>query len=254
MAKSFYKNLILEIPLPVYEPREDSHLLAEVLEKENLKGKNILDMGCGSGLLGIIASKAGAHVSAADIDAGAVECARKNAKACGAEIKLLVSDLFENLGKEKFDLIIFNAPYLPEKISSASRAWAAGEGNELISRFIREAKNFLSEKGKILLCISSLTGLENIMKKLSENGFGKGHVVPEEAIYFTKYENDVEIALQIVKPGSYKDKTTRVIISKLKQNPQLRKEFEELKIKLNGLPRSEYRKQKAAFIQRILAS
>jgi len=187
MAKSFYKNLILEIPMPIYEPREDSHLLAEVLEKENLKGKNILDMGCGSGLLGIIASKAGARVSAVDIDVSAVECARKNAKACGAKINFFVSDLFQNLGNEKFDLIIFNAPYLPEKISAASRPWAAGEDLEIIFRFIREAKNFLSEKGKILLCISSLTDLENIMKKFSEIGFSASvfaeKKIPWEMLY-----------------------------------------------------------------------
>ncbi len=171
MTKSFYKNMILEIPAGVYELREDSLLLAEILEKENLVGGKILDMGCGSGLLGIIAAKAGALVSAVDIDAGAVECAEKNSKACGAKINFFVSDLFQNLGDEKFDLIIFNAPYLPEEISAASMTWAAGEGSELIFRFITKAKNFLSSKGKILLVVSSLTGLKNVMKKFSEAGF-----------------------------------------------------------------------------------
>ncbi len=171
MPKCFCKNLILEIPKETYEPREDSFLLAEALEKENLAGKKVLDLGTGSGLLAILAARAGAEVSAVDIVPETLACAKTNAKANGAKVNFILSDLFSNLENKKFDLIIFNAPYLPEKISEFSRAWAAGENAELILRFISEAKNFLNPAGKILLLISSLSGKEKILEEFRKNGF-----------------------------------------------------------------------------------
>ena len=187
MTKTFYKNLILEIPASVYEPREDSFLLAEVLEKENLAGKKVLDLGTGSGLLAILAARGGAEVFAADIDEKTLECAKQNAKANGAKINFVLSDLFQNLKKEKFDFIIFNAPYLPEKQTEFSRAWAAGENSELILRFISEAKNFLNPAGKILLLISSLAGIEKTRKKFGREGFSasiiKEKKIPWETLF-----------------------------------------------------------------------
>ncbi len=172
MVKAFYKDITLEIMGGVYEPREDSFLLAEALEKE-LKIKNhenILDLGCGSGLLAIIAAKKGCKVTGADIEKETIECAEKNAAANSAKINFVMSDLFKNISG-KFDLIVFNPPYLPEKISADARVWAAGENSELIIRAIGLLKDYLESDGSFLMVVSSLSGMENILKKFEDAEF-----------------------------------------------------------------------------------
>jgi len=60
--KFYYKDIIIEVPDEVYYPREDTLLLAKVLEKEELKGKKCLEMCCGSGFLSVLMVKLGADV------------------------------------------------------------------------------------------------------------------------------------------------------------------------------------------------
>ena len=145
----------------VYEPREDSYLLQECIP-QNLKGKKILDMGTGSGILAITAAKNGGDVTAVDISPEALKAAEKNAKRQNVKIKFILSDLFENIA-EKYDLIIFNPPYIPEDeqdgIVGISRIYSGGKtGRNVIEAFIQNAGKFLKEDGKIMMVISSLTG------------------------------------------------------------------------------------------------
>ena len=107
--KFYYKDLELEIPANIYYPREDSMLMLDILEKTDLRGLKVLDMGTGSGILAVAAAKKGALVLAVDIDKNAVEIAWKNAAANNTVIRYRCSDLFEKIS-ERFDLIIFNAP------------------------------------------------------------------------------------------------------------------------------------------------
>ena len=90
----------------IYEPGEDSFLLAKYVEKF-AKG-NVLDIGTGSGVQAENALKFSKDVLAVDIDKKAVSYVKKRG------VKAKVSDLFSNV-KGKFDLIIFNPPYLPDE-------------------------------------------------------------------------------------------------------------------------------------------
>jgi len=176
MKKVFYDDIELNILDQVYEPREDSWLLADelvkVLEGSGTRGLSVLDIGTGSGLQAIIAAKQGAGVVATDINPIAVECARKNAERNGEKIDFRVGDLFEPLSEprihgapeplNKFDLIIFNAPYLPEESAPKNKELIdhsyAGAGK--IKEFLEHYKNFLKPNGYALLVYSSLSGVE----------------------------------------------------------------------------------------------
>ena len=99
----------------VYEPREDSFLILHQIRRF-AKG-NVLDMGTGSGILAIEAAKYADRVIAADINKDALEFAKEQARANGViNTKFVLSDLFSYFEQHpvKFDLIIFNPPYLPE--------------------------------------------------------------------------------------------------------------------------------------------
>ncbi len=171
----YHDGLTLEVPGSVYCPREDSLLLAKVLEKEELKGKHALEVGCGSGLLSIIMSKSNAKVTAVDVSRDAVATARENAERNGVALACFESDLFSSV-TSSFDLIVFNPPYLPEGddkyLEKEKRHLIGGRtGREVISKFIVQAKAHLNNNGKILLLISSLTGEKDVMDLFHAQGF-----------------------------------------------------------------------------------
>jgi len=171
--KAFYFNeLRLEIPPGVYEPKEDSILLAENI---SLKPRDrVLDIGTGSGLQALVAAGKGAKVVAVDINPKALDAAGRNAENNRvSNIDFRLSDLFSGIDpKEKFDLILFNPPYVPsDEKDLEAKAWAGGKaGRETIDRFIEQAPKHLKKGGRILLLVSSLNHPEGIKEKLRQKG------------------------------------------------------------------------------------
>jgi len=160
----------------VYEPAEDTFLLAEnLVVNEN---DVVLDVGTGCGILGVLAAKKTEKVAATDISPYAVNCARMNASENGvlAKMDIRLGNLFEPIKKnEKFDMIIFNAPYLPtsasEKKSWIGKAWAGGQsGRDIIEPFLSEVPKYLKKKGRILLVQSSLSNIDKTVRRFKEGG------------------------------------------------------------------------------------
>lgn len=160
--KFYYGQIQLEVPGSVYEPREDSLILAKLLEGMQLAGKSVLEVGGGCGLLAIIAAKKGADVTAVDINPDAVEATKANAESNAAELTALESDLFSSVEGE-FDLIVFNPPYLPVEEGETDFTYAGGKtGREVIGKFIEQAKSYLKPGGTIMMVISSMTGEKEV--------------------------------------------------------------------------------------------
>jgi len=134
---------------------------------ENLKGKKVLDIGTGTGILAIQAAKAGAkHVDALDIEENAVKCAKHNVLLNKLENRIAVykGNLFDNVNG-KYDLIIANLPIVdyPEKDTKFYSLF--DPKFEYHKRLFEGAKNYLSERGKITLCHANLQS-KNDFKKL----------------------------------------------------------------------------------------
>lgn len=173
----------------VYEPAEDSFLFAENLTVQT--GDYILDMGTGCGILGIIAAKKASRVVAIDINPAAVRCARENARLNGVADKMFFvqGDLFAPLKVgEKFDIIMFNAPYLPsepwEGNTWLERAWVGGTGGRaVLDRFLQVFPAYLKADGRVLLMQSILANLEKTFQSLEMQGF-KANVVAEQSFPF----------------------------------------------------------------------
>jgi HemK-related putative methylase len=147
----------------VYRPAEDTMFLLRNAE-ERLYG-SVLDMGTGTGVLAIAAASKPRviRVLAVDIDPDAIGLARKMAVKSGVSgrIDFLVGDLFEGLGRERFDWILFNPPYLPSEGPADEASWSGGEaGSEVIMGFLGDAVGHLKPSGAILMVYSSKTGLD----------------------------------------------------------------------------------------------
>jgi len=164
----------------IYEAGEDSYLLESVVKKY-AKGKRVLDMGSGSGIQAKAALNSGAkEVLAVDIDAESVKELRKRG------LNTIKSDLFKHV-KGKFDLIIFNPPYLPldKREDKESRKATTGgkRGDEVILRFLGSVSRYLDKDGKILLLVSSLTPKEKIEKFLIHTKIKKEIVATQKLFY-----------------------------------------------------------------------
>lgn len=152
--------------MTVYEPAEDSELLRDFLKSLDLEGKKALDMGTGSGIQAIHMAENGAKVTAADINQEAVEKVRQKADSKNLGIKVVKSDLFENI-EEEFELIVFNPPYLPGKKGLGDEeVWRGGEkGTEITERFLEQVDGYLSQQGGVYIVLSSLADYESLVEK-----------------------------------------------------------------------------------------
>ncbi len=169
----------------VYKPREDSFLILRNIKRYIKLPSNyrVLDMGTGTGILAKKAAKSKhvKEVTACDINKKIIEELKK--KTNNKKIKFIVSNLFSNI-KTKFDIILFNPPYLPSKSKKIDIRIDGGKnGTEIIEKFLKQAKNHLKKDGKILLVCSSLNkNIENLFKKYIYN-YKK---IDEENFFFEK--------------------------------------------------------------------
>jgi len=151
-----------------YEPAEDTKLLLDIIQVE--KNENVLDMGSGSGILGIKAILGGAKVTFIDINPYASEATLCSLKINKLEGDVINCELFSCLRKRyKFDTVIFNPPYLPytELDNWLGYSWSGGKsGVEIIERFLKEV-----ESRKLYLAYSTLSDFEKIEEMLNFKGY-----------------------------------------------------------------------------------
>lgn len=178
----------LETDQNVYIPAEDSYMLAENLLIE--EGQTVLEIGTGSGIVAMYASKLTDKVTATDINLDALLLAEKNFKLNGIEnIELLSGNLFEPVKNRKFDVILFNTPYLPTKDEDVidddlNYAFDGGvDGRKVIDLFLNELPNHLNDGGKVQLIQSSLSDNEKTLDLLDKLGF-IGEIVESEHFFF----------------------------------------------------------------------
>jgi release factor glutamine methyltransferase len=161
-----------------------SLVLAKYLRTLDVKGKRVLDCGTGSGVLGIIAARNGAEVTAIDINALAIEAARENAERNHVTMRILQSDWFSALEGETFDLIVCNPPFVRSSGKHHhSAAWHAGEAYEHVLGFIEGCDAHLAPGGKLLLVLTSHADVEWWIDELASEGLS-GEIILHKRMLF----------------------------------------------------------------------
>lgn len=181
-GRSFY------VDKGVLIPRLDTEVLVEkalnILNKESIEEPKVLDIGVGSGVIGItIALEVPtSKVMGVDISEKALEISSKNKKILKAgNIKFIKSDLFENIEYKKFNMIVSNPPYISSDetdvmskdalLHEPSEALFAGsEGLYFYNSISKKAMKYLDDNGYLLFEIGYKQG-EIVAKIMKTYGF-----------------------------------------------------------------------------------
>lgn len=166
--KDFYGREFIVTP-DVLIPRPETESLVELASSrveteggvKQARHRELLDVGCGSGCIGITLKleRPELDVTLCDISEKALSVAKKNAENLDAEVHCIKSDLLSDLRPQIFDLIIANLPYvnkawetLPEIDHEPQLAlYAEDDGLELIKKLIAQSTDVLNEHGLLLL-------------------------------------------------------------------------------------------------------
>lgn len=142
----------------------------------------VLDMGTGSGICAVLAAQWARRVVAVDLNPAAVRCARINVLLHRLEDRVEVreGDLFAPVQGERFDLILFNPPYLPgQPRTEFERAlWSTG----VIERFAAGLGDHLAEDGSALVLLSSIADEAEHLQGFRSCGFAVDVVVRRNLI------------------------------------------------------------------------
>ncbi|WP_435063875.1 HemK2/MTQ2 family protein methyltransferase [Halobaculum sp. EA56] len=168
---------------PVYEPAEDSGLLADAAV-EHARGVT-LEVGTGSGwVAGRVAEGGDAtRVLGSDVNPHAVERARERG------VEAVRADLLGPFRAGALDTVLFNPPYLPTDPDNEWDDWqevalSGGEtGRELIEPFLDDLPRVLAPDGVALLLVSSLTGFADVVEYAVARGLD-AETVREESYPF----------------------------------------------------------------------
>lgn len=160
-----YDNICIKVHPAVFPPHLtlSTKILLDFITNFELKEKSFLELGCGSGIISLLASKKGALVTATDINTTALEFLERNAKKNQLTVEIIHSNLFDNLEHRTFDVIIINPPYYPKKPKNiAEEAWFCGENFEYFEKLFYQLPNFITENNQCYMILSQDCALQKI--------------------------------------------------------------------------------------------
>jgi methylase of polypeptide subunit release factors len=177
----------------VFHPRYflTSEFFARVIDRLDLKGKVVAEVGTGSGILSLAAARAGAaRVIAIDINPNAALSAGDNARLNGLADKVfpVCSNLFSGIApRPLFDVILSSPPsFAGEPRDVADRAWHAGPGYRDIATLFAEARERLRPGGRFYLLLSSDSDLGLLGRLIADAGFS-ARLTGERSIVFESF-------------------------------------------------------------------
>jgi release factor glutamine methyltransferase len=168
-----YRSIRLTILPGVFHPGlfSSTKFLLEYLAEQNLRDKLFLELGCGSGLISIFASKAGARVTASDLSVNAIHNAAQNAARNHAALRLVHSDLFDQIDSS-FDMIVINPPYYAYTPKNEEElAWNCGPHFEYFQKLFQQLPAHIHRSSQVIMVLTLGCDLKSIFAIAETNGF-----------------------------------------------------------------------------------
>ena len=177
---NFFEKTVnnLYLDKKVFTPNLTTKLSYEVSINHIKKNFKVLDLGCGSGILGILIKKKYQNIKlfSSDIDQNAVKFTKKNLKKNNIKGDVRESNLFGNWKKMKFDYIINDVSGISNKIAIKS-PWfkkivpcdTGLDGTKLSSEILEQSKKYLKKKGIIQIPLISLSNIPKTIALAKKN-------------------------------------------------------------------------------------
>lgn len=181
-----YNNTTIHVFPGVFHPGffHSTKFVLTYLGYQSLRGKSLLELGCGSGLISVVAAKAGANVTASDLSLKALENTKFNANLNEVFIKIVYSDLFDNVDKSTFDWIVINPPYYARKPESEpDLAWYCGENFEYFHKLFASLKDYMHHTSHVIMVLTKGAEVDAV-KQIGEEHYFKLELLKENAVLF----------------------------------------------------------------------
>ena len=169
-----YRGIKLLIHPDVFHPSFffSTKLLYRYIEKQDLQQKAFLELGTGSGLIAMLASRQGARVVATDINPIAIEYLQKNSADNRIPIQIIHSDLFQDIPKQSFDIIAINPPYYKRQPhANSDYAWFCGENGEYFVNLFKDLQHYIHPKSLVFMILSDGCDLQMINELAQQKRF-----------------------------------------------------------------------------------
>jgi len=162
----------------VFAPNMTTTLLIQAVNETIMEPVTLLDLGCGTGVVGIALHQQGLIKSplyASDMSESAAHCARKNCDSYGCVAKIYSGSLFNPWKDKKFDVIVDDISGIAQGVAEVS-PWFQGvpcdtgeDGTDLVVEILRTAPHHLKEGGCMFFPVLSLSNVDMLLKVAKEN-------------------------------------------------------------------------------------
>lgn len=168
-----YQGIRLAIHPQVFHPGFffSTKLLLRHLSGFTLHGKQLLELGAGSGLISISAARNGACVTASDINPVATEYLKRNALYNKVQLTVIHSDIFGNIPKNVYEIIAINPPYyFRQPVDWKQYAWNCGESGEYFRDLFSSLGNYIDTESVVLMVLCEAANRSRVRQ--IANGYG----------------------------------------------------------------------------------
>ncbi|MGB1585952.1 MAG: HemK2/MTQ2 family protein methyltransferase [Thermoplasmatota archaeon] len=179
----------------VYEPSDDTFLLARVVGDLVQPGECFIEVGCGTGLVSLVAARKGASAICTDRNPYAAAIAKANASENRLQLDVLIADLLSGLTVDA-DWVVFNPPYLPtapDEHVEGPLDWAfdgGPDGNQVALRFADQVAELRPRN--VLVIHSSLSDPRPLLDRMAVAGYdhevAADERLPYERLFVRRFE------------------------------------------------------------------
>jgi len=167
-------------------------ILLDFISEIDLEQKTFLELGCGSGIISLFASKKGATVTASDINTIALDYLKIASEKNKLKVQIVESNLFDAIPRITFDYIFVNPPYYPKKPTSIKQqAWFCGENFEYFIALFRRLPAYISAQNNTFMILSEDCDLEHIFALAHKNN------LQMESVFEVKKTGELNYIFQI---------------------------------------------------------
>lgn len=172
------KEIVLNVAPGVFLPTGTTTLLIQAVKQAIPKAGAFLDLGCGTGVVGLALYLDGVvkgPLYASDLSESAVRCSRENFASHGCPAEVRGGSLFEPWVGHKFDVIVDDISGVAQDVAVVS-SWFQGipcetgkDGTDLVVTILRQAPNYLAPGGRFFFPVLSLSNVDVLLQTARAN-------------------------------------------------------------------------------------